>query len=101
MSSYSVPDTFLNVLNTLTHLIPCYSVVLGVVSDSATPWAVALWAPLSVGFPRQEYWSGLPLPTPGNRPVPGIESSFPTLAGRFFTAVPLGKPFATLLDGCY
>ena len=36
-----------------------------VVSDSKTPWTVARQAPLSMGFPRQEYWSGLPFPTPG------------------------------------
>ena len=38
-----------------------------------TPWTVARQAPLSVGFPRQEYWSGLPFPSPGDLPAPGIE----------------------------
>ena len=55
----------------------------------ATPWTVARQVPLSMGFPRQEYWSGLPFPSPGNLPDPGIEpSSFmsPTLAGGFFTS---------------
>ena len=43
-------------------------------SDSyATPWAAVRQAPLSMGFPRQEYWSGLPFPTPGDLPDPGIE----------------------------
>ena len=45
---------------------------------------------LSMGFPRQEYWSGLPFPTPGVLPDPGIEATSlasPTLAGRFFTTV--------------
>ena len=42
-------------------------------NSSATPWTVACQAPLALGFPRQEYWSGLPFPTPGNRPDPGIE----------------------------
>ena len=42
-------------------------------SNSATPWAGACQAPLSVGFPSQEYWSGLPFPTPGDLPDPGIE----------------------------
>ena len=58
-------------------------------SDSVTPWTVALQAPLSMGFPRQEYWSGLPFPSPGDLPDPGIEPEslvFPALAGRFFTA---------------
>ena len=39
----------------------------------ATPWTVALQAPLSVGFPRQEYWSGLPFPSPRDLHDPGIE----------------------------
>ena len=52
-----------------------------------TPWTVAHQAPPSVGFPRQEYWSGLPYPTPGELPDPGIEPGSvvsPALAGRFF-----------------
>ena len=44
-----------------------------------------------MGFPRQEYWSGLPLPSPGDLPDPGIELWCPALAGRFFTAEPPGK----------
>ena len=44
-----------------------------VVSDSATPWTVAHQAPLSMGFSRKEYWSGLPFPSPGGLPDPGIE----------------------------
>ena len=44
-----------------------------VVSDSfATPWIVACQAPLSMGFPRQEYWGGLPVPSPGDLPDPGM-----------------------------
>ena len=43
-----------------------------VVSDSATPWTVAHQAPSSMGFSRQEYWSGLPFPSPGDLPDPGI-----------------------------
>ena len=42
-------------------------------SDSATPWPVAREAPLSMGFSSQEYWSGLPFPSPGDLPNPGIE----------------------------
>ena len=44
-----------------------------------TPWTVARQAPLSMGFPRQEYWSGLPFPSPGDLPDPGIEPSYPAL----------------------
>ena len=62
-------------------------------SDSfATPQTVARQAPLSVGFCRQEYWSGLPFPSPGDLPDSGIEPASPALAGRFFTAEPSGKP---------
>ena len=49
-----------------------------VVSDSATPWAVAHQAPLSVGFSRQEHWSGLPFPSPGDLPDPGMEPCLPS-----------------------
>ena len=52
-------------------------------------------APLSMEFSRQEYWCGLPFPTPGDLPDPGIEPASlvsAALAGRFFTAGPLGKP---------
>ena len=41
----------------------------------ATPWTVALQAPLSLGFSRQEYWSGVPFPTPGDLPDPGMETA--------------------------
>ena len=45
----------------------------------ATPWTVAHQAPLSMGFSRQEYWSGLPFPSPGDLPDPGIKPSSPAL----------------------
>ena len=48
--------------------------------------------PLSMEFSRQEYWSGLPFPPPGDHPHPGIKSAFPALAGRFFTTEPSKKP---------
>ena len=51
----------------------------------ATPWTVARQAPLSMGFPRQEYWSGLPFPSLGDLPDPGMEPMSPALAGGFFT----------------
>ena len=58
----------------------------------ATPWTVAYQAPLSMGFSRQEYWSGLPLPPSGNLPEPGMEPASPALAGGLFTTEPPGKP---------
>ena len=68
-------------------VLPCGS--HSVVSDSATPWTVPKQAPLSMGFPRQEYWSELPFPSPGDLSDPGIELASltsPALAGRFFTS---------------
>ena len=56
-----------------------------------TPWTVALQAPLPMGFSRQEYWSGLPFPSPGDLPDPGIEPVSPALAGEFFTTELPGK----------
>ena len=61
----------------------------------ANPWTVAHQPPLSMGFLRQEYWSGLPFPSPGDLPNPGIEPvslASSMLAGGFFTTAPLGKP---------
>ena len=49
------------------------------VDSFATPWTVALQSPLSMGFPRKEYWSGLPFPSPGDLPDPGTEHGSPTL----------------------
>ena len=53
---------------------------------------VACQAPLSMGFSRQEYWNGLPFPSPGDLPNPGIKPTSPVLAGRFFTTEPPRKP---------
>ena len=63
-------------------------------SDSfVTPWTVAHQAPLSMEFPRQEYWSGLPFPSPGDLSNLAVETISPALAGGFSTAAePPGKP---------
>ena len=62
-----------------------------VMSDSfTTPWTVAHQAPPSMGFPRQEYWSELPFPSPGDLLDPGIEPRSPALEGKFFTTEPPG-----------
>ena len=111
----------------------CCSLLPSVMSNSCTPWIVAhqaslsmgfssqeYWsglpfpspnqyitfkletgayqAPPSTGFSSQEYWSGLPFPSPGDLPDSGIEPISPVLAGRFFTAEPLGKPLETVLE---
>jgi len=52
-----------------------------------TPLTIARQAPLSVGFPRQEYWSGLPFPSPGDLPDPGTEPTSPALAGAIWEAL--------------
>ena len=64
---------------------------LGHVQLFTTPWTVARQAPLSIGFLRQEYWSGLPFPSSRDLPDPGLQPTFPALVGRFFTTEPPGK----------
>ena len=67
-------------------------------SDSVTPWTVARQAPLSMGFPRQEHWSGWPFPPPVDLPDPGTEPSSPALASEFFTTEPPGE--STIIIHC-
>ena len=62
-----------------------------------TPRTVIRQAPLSVGFSRQEYWSGLPFPIPGDLPNPGIKLTSLSLAGGFITTEPPGKPSIAIL----
>ena len=65
--------------------------LLSCVQLFATPWTVAYQAPLSMGFSRQEYWSGLPFPSPGDLPNPGIEPGPPALQTDALPSEPLGK----------
>ena len=65
--------------------------LLSCVQLFVTPQTEAHQAALSMGFPKQEYWSGLPFPSPGDLPDPRIELASSALTGRFFTAEPLGK----------
>ena len=58
----------------------------------STPWTVACQAPLSMGFSRQEYWSGLPFPSPGYLPDPGIKPGSPALQADALPTEPSGKP---------
>ena len=58
----------------------------------ATPWTIAHQAPLFMGFSRQEYWSGLPFPSPGDLLNPGIKPGSPTLQADFLPSVSPGKP---------
>ena len=81
------------------HNIHCYEIShvwsevksLSHVRLFATPWTVACQAPLSMGFSRQEYWSGLPFPSPGDLPNPGIEPGSPALEVDALTSEPPGK----------
>ena len=69
--------------------------VLSPVQLFVTPWTAACQTPLSMEFSKQEYWSGLPFPPPGDLPNPGIKPvslASAALAGRFFTTEPPGKP---------
>ena len=59
----------------------------------ATLWTVAHHAPLSMGFSRQEYWSGLPFPSPGDLPNPGMELWSPTLQADSLPSEPPGNPY--------
>ena len=63
----------------------------------ATPWTVAYQAPPSVRFSRQEYWSGLPFPSPWDLPDPGIEPWSPALQAYALLSEPLGKPMSKKL----
>ena len=83
----------------------CVCVLRAVAQSCLTvsPWTVARQTPLSMGFSRQEYWSGLPYPSPGDLPDPGIKPVSPAalgLAGRFFTAEPPRKPVCVCVCVC-
>ena len=67
----------------------------------ATPWTVGCQTPLSIGFPRQEYWSGLPFPSPGDLPNPGVEntsSALQKIHDRLFMTEPSRKPSMVLRE---
>ena len=61
-----------------------------------TLWCLACQVPLSMGFSRKEYWSGLPFSPPGVLPDPGTEPASPALQAGFFIAELLGKPWNSL-----
>ena len=66
-----------------------------------TPWTIACQAPLSMGFPRQEYWSGLPFPSLRDLPDPGIKPVSPALTGGFFTTEPPRKLLSRVYLICF
>ena len=71
--------------------VTCHFFSHSVVSDSETPWTVAHQALPFLGFPRQEYWSGLPFFSPGDLPNPRIELEFPALQADSLLSEPPGK----------
>ena len=72
---------------------PCSCSVAKSCLTLVIPWTLAHQAPLSKGFPRQEYWNGLPFPPLRDLPDPGINLISPVLAGGLFTTEPPGKPY--------
>ena len=76
---------------TLVHIV-CVGLVAQSCQTLATPWTVACQAPLSMGFSRKEYWSGLPIPAPGDLPDPGIEPRSPALQADSLPTELQGKP---------
>ena len=81
-----------------------YVLSRSVMSDSAASLTVPCQTPLSMGLSRQDYWSRLPFPTPGDLPDPGIETvslTSPALAGRFFITMPPGKLHFILSPSLY
>ena len=78
----------------MTLLAVCVCVSHSVVSEFVTPWIVAHQAPLSKGFSRQEYWSGLPFPSPRDLPDPGIEPTFPALQAILYCLSLQGSPLS-------
>ena len=83
----------------------CYPMAMITVQSLSRVWFLLTWtvahqAPLSMGFSRQEYWSGLPFPSPGDLPDSGIQPVSPALAAGFFTTEPPGKsPGSWCLSG--
>ena len=74
------------------------SVNCSVMSDSfVTPWTIACHTPLSIVFSRQEYWSGLPFPSPGDLPDPGIKPGFLIFRADSLRSEPPGKSILYLL----
>ena len=76
----SLNNCWMNQVNNLDWISSSFHVVVQLLSCLwlfVTPWTAACQAPLSMGFPRQEYWSGLPIPSPADLPDPGIKAGSP------------------------
>ena len=78
----------------------CECLVTQLCPTLSNPWNVAHQAPLSMGFSRQEYWSGLPRPPPSNRRDSGSEPLSPALQADSLPSEPPGKPSEAVQDAC-
>ena len=85
MAFFDMDEYYSTVLLLFSHLV--------LSNSSVTAWTVALQAPMSMDFSRQEYWSGLPFPFPGDLPNPGIESMSPALQVNLLPVSHQGSPF--------
>ena len=79
------------IITLTTQLCPLLFSFLSCVQLFVTPWTVAHQAPLSMGFSRQEYWSGLPFPSPGDLPDPGIKPTSPAWQAVYLPLSHLGS----------
>ena len=90
------------ILGVRTNVVECLeNVSRSVVSDSETPWTVARLTPLSMEFSRQEYWSRLPFPSPGDLPNPGIQPGSPSLQADSLLYEPLEESVGALGQGLW
>ena len=96
-STMSFKSIYVVVNGELSHFFMAESDSLAVMSDSATPWTVVCQAPLFMEFSRQEYWSGLPFPSPGDLPNPVIELGSPALQADSLPHELPGKPGSSLV----
>ena len=95
-SEKGTPENFL--FNIQTNESESESEVAQSCPTLCNPWTIAHQAPPSMGFSRQEYWSGLPFPSPGDLLDPGIEPRSPTLQADALTSAPPGKPLNTRIQ---
>ena len=94
LHTYCVPSAVLRLLL----CVLCCVLVAQSCLTSCDPWTVACQASLSTGFSRQEYWSGLPFPSLGDLPSPGIKPGSPALQRDSWPSEPPGKPFSSRKD---
>ena len=94
MAAVTICSDFGAQKNKVSHCFHCFLIYLpwSHVQLFMTPWTATRQAPLSMGFSRQEYWSGLLFPSPGDLPNPGIEPGFPALQVDSLPSEPTEKP---------